>query len=140
MPMAAHPSGPDDRLGNDVPGGAGDGLRQHPALAIEHAGREVAGLAHDRREGGAQEDLRLLLDDRDEAAPHHLEIDFGQRVCGQVPAPARQVQPSSRARPPCLPATPPIAPVQSLADILTTVDWSDARLYAVAAVAILAGF
>ena len=30
--------------------------------------------------------------------------------------------------------------MQSLADILTTVDWSDARLYAVAAVAILAGF
>src|SRR5215211_7268678 len=47
---------------------------------------------------------------------------------------------ASRARPPCLPATPPIAPVQSLAGILTTVDWSDARLYAVAAVAILAGF
>ena len=61
----------------DVPGGAGDGLRQHPAVAVEHAGREVAGLAHDRREGGAQQDLRLLLDDRDEAAPHHLEVDFG---------------------------------------------------------------
>jgi uncharacterized protein len=30
--------------------------------------------------------------------------------------------------------------LQSLADILTTVDWSDTRLYAVAAVAILAGF
>ena len=30
--------------------------------------------------------------------------------------------------------------MQSLADILTTVDWSDTRLYAVAAVAILAGF
>ena len=85
-------------------------------------------------------DLRLLLDDRDEAVPHDLQVDFGQRVCGQVPAPARQAQHlAGRARP-AYPQRSPIAPLQSLADILTTVDWSDARLYAVAAVAILAGF
>src|SRR5215212_7613769 len=95
------------------------------ARAIEHAGREVARLAHERREGGAQQDLRLLLDDRDEAAPHYLEVDFGQRVCGQVPAPARQAQHlAGRARP-AYPQPSPIAPLQFLADILTTVDWSD---------------
>src|SRR5215204_2570961 len=71
-----------------------------------------------RREGGAQQDLRLLLDHRDEAAPHHLEVDFGQRVCGHVPAPVRQARHlAGRARP-AYPERSPIAPLQSLADIL----------------------
>ena len=59
----------------DVAGRAGDGLRQHAALPVEHAGREIAALAHDRRERGAHQHLRLLLDHRDQAVPHDLQVD-----------------------------------------------------------------
>jgi hypothetical protein len=51
---------------------AGDGLGQHPAREVEHAGREVAGLAHGGGEGGADQRLRLLLDDGDQPVPDHL--------------------------------------------------------------------
>ena len=54
---------------------AGHGLRQHAALAVEHAGREVAALAHDRRERRAHQHLRLLLHHRDQAVPHDLQVD-----------------------------------------------------------------
>ena len=65
------------RLGHrvDVAGRAGHRLRQHAALEVEHAGREVAALAHDRRERGAHQHLRLLLDHRDQAVPHDLQVD-----------------------------------------------------------------
>ena len=59
----------------DVARRAGHRLRQHAALAVEHAGREVAALAHDRRERRAHQHLRLLLDHRDQAVPHDLQVD-----------------------------------------------------------------
>ena len=70
-----------DGLGHrvDVAGRAGDGLRQHAALPVEDAGREVAGLAHDGREGGAQQRLRLLLDHGDQPVPHDLQFDVADR-------------------------------------------------------------
>ncbi len=68
------------RHGVDVAGGAGDGLGQHPPLEVEDAGREVAAFAHDRAEGGADQGLRLLLDHGDEAVPHDLGVDLGERV------------------------------------------------------------
>src|SRR5712671_3683556 len=66
-----------DRLGHgiDMPWRAGHGLRQHPPLRIEHAGREVAALAHDRTEGRSQQNLRLFLDHGDQPVPHDLQID-----------------------------------------------------------------
>ena len=66
-----------DRLrhGVHVAGGAGHGLSEHPSAGVEHAGGEIARLAHDGRERGAQERLRLLLDDRDQAVPHDLHAD-----------------------------------------------------------------
>ena len=68
-----------DRQGHriDVARRAGDRLRDHAAGRIEHAGREVARLAHRRREGGADQRLRLLLDHRDQAVPHDLHVDGG---------------------------------------------------------------
>jgi hypothetical protein len=59
----------------DMPGRAGDGLRQHGAVEIEHAGREVAGFACRGREAGADQGQRLLLDDRDQAVPHQLQAN-----------------------------------------------------------------
>src|SRR5262249_48633180 len=47
----------------DVPGSAGDGLRQHLALVVIDAGGEVARLAYRGGEGGAHQCLRLFLDD-----------------------------------------------------------------------------
>ena len=66
-----------DRLRHriDVARRAGHRLRQHAALEVEHAGREVAAFAHDRAEGGAQQHLRLLLDHGDQPVPHDLQID-----------------------------------------------------------------
>ena len=61
-------------------GRAGDRLGEHPALQIEHPGGEIAALAHDRAEGGAQERRRLLLDHRDQALPHHLLSEVGERL------------------------------------------------------------
>ncbi len=58
---------------------AGDGLGQHPALSVEDAGGKVPRLAHDRRERGAQQRLRLLLDHGDQPVPHDLQFDVGQR-------------------------------------------------------------
>ena len=66
----------------DVAGCAGDRLRQHVAVTIEHPGREVARLAHRRREGRAHQGLRLLFDDRDQPAPHDLHVDLRQRRVG----------------------------------------------------------
>ena len=64
----------------DVARRAGDGLRQHGAAEIEHAGRQIAGLASRRREAGADQRQRLLLDDRDQAVPHELQANGGERI------------------------------------------------------------
>ena len=79
----------------DVTRRAGDGLRQHSSLAVEDAGREVAALAHDRRERGAHQHLRLLLHHRDQAVPHDLQVDeCGGVGHGCVSRAARSVAPS----------------------------------------------
>ena len=69
-----------DRGGHriDVAGGAGHRLRQHVAVAVEDPGRQVAGLAHRGRKGGAHQGLRLLLDDGDQPRPHDLHMDLRQ--------------------------------------------------------------
>src|SRR6266851_2675387 len=59
---------------------AGDGLGQHAAFEVEHAGRDVARLACAGREGGAHEGAGLLLDDGEQAIPHHLQADIGGRT------------------------------------------------------------
>ena len=59
---------------------AGDGLGQHAALGVVDAGREIARLARRGAEGGAHQRLRLLLDDGDQAVPHHLVFDAAQRM------------------------------------------------------------
>ena len=59
----------------DVAGRAGDGLGHHPAAPVEHRVGEVAGLAHDRAEGGPLQRLGLLVDRGDQALPQHLELD-----------------------------------------------------------------
>ncbi len=73
-----------DRRGHriDMAGGAGDRLGQHIAVAVEDPGRQVAGLAHRRRERGAHQGLRLLLDDGDEPRPHDLHVDLRERGIG----------------------------------------------------------
>ena len=70
------------RLGHgiDVTGRTGHRLRQHPSLRIEYAGREIAALAHDRAEGRAQQNLRLLLDHGDQPVPHDLQINEARAV------------------------------------------------------------
>ena len=78
----------------DVPRGAGDGLREHPALRVIDAGGKVARLAHRGGEGGADQRLRLLLHHRDQAVPHHLVRDQGlhgassERRMSRQPSPA----------------------------------------------------
>ena len=69
-----------DRGGHriDVAGGAGHRLGQHGSVAVEDAGREVAGLAHRGRERGAHQGLRLFLDHGDQARPHDLQMDLRQ--------------------------------------------------------------
>ena len=64
------------RLGHrvDVPGRAGDGLRQHVAVDVEYTGGNIAAFAHDRAEGGVHERLRLLVDHREQAVPHYLQL------------------------------------------------------------------
>ena len=64
----------------DVARRAGDGLGQHAALRVVDAGRQVARLARRGAEGGAHQGLRLLLDDGDQAVPHHLVFDAAQRM------------------------------------------------------------
>ena len=59
---------------------AGDGLGQHLAVEVEHAGRDVARLARAGREGGAHQGAGLLLDDGEQAVPHHLQADIGGRA------------------------------------------------------------
>ena len=49
-------------------------------LRVVDAGRQVARLARRRAEGGAHQGLRLLLDDGDQAVPHHLVFDAAQRM------------------------------------------------------------
>ena len=68
----------------DVPGRAGDRLGDHAPAPVEHAGRQVARLAHDRGERGAHQSRRLLVDHADQAVPQHLEHEL---VHGVVPSP-----------------------------------------------------
>ena len=70
------------RHGVDMAGRAGHRLGQHAALGVIDAGREIARLARDRAEGGAQQRLRLLLDHRDEPVPHDLRADRGKSLLG----------------------------------------------------------
>ena len=60
-------------------GRTGDRLGQHAAACVEHAGGQIAGLAHGGREGGADQRLRLFLDDREQAVPHDLQMDLVER-------------------------------------------------------------
>src|SRR3546814_1718437 len=60
-------------------GGPGNGLRQHPALHVEDAGRDVAGLARRGGEGGAHQGLGLLLDHREQPVPLDLQVDLVER-------------------------------------------------------------
>ncbi len=76
-----------------VPRRAGDGLGQHLAFEIEHAGRDVAGLARAGREGGAHQRPRLFLDDGEQAIPHHLQADVGQREALMSRPPGRSGRP-----------------------------------------------
>ncbi len=64
------------RHGVDVTRRAGDRLRQHPALQVEHAGGDVAGLARRGAEGGAHQGLCLLLHHGQQTVPHDLEFDL----------------------------------------------------------------
>ena len=61
---------------------AGDGLREHAAGRIEYPGGEVARLAYRCAERGTHQGLRLLLDHRDQPAPHDLRVQLGQRGIG----------------------------------------------------------
>ncbi len=58
--------------GVDVTRRAGDRLGQHVAARVEHAGREIAGLPHDRGERGAHQGLGLLLHDGQKPVPDQL--------------------------------------------------------------------
>ena len=72
------------RIGHriDVSRRAGDRLRQHAAVAVEHARREVARLAHRGAERRPQHGLRLLLDHGDQPVPHDLGLDLRERGVG----------------------------------------------------------
>ena len=72
------------RHGVDVAWGAGDGLGDHPAAAVEEAGREVARLAHHAREGGPHQGAGLLFDHRDQAVPEDLQQDRVQTLPAHV--------------------------------------------------------
>jgi hypothetical protein len=61
---------------------AGDRLSQHAAMAVEHAGRKIARLAHRGAERRAQHRLRLLLDHSDQSVPHDLSVDLSERATG----------------------------------------------------------
>src|SRR5262249_35202817 len=74
---------------------AGHRLSQHLALRREATGREVARLAYGGREGGAEQRHRLLLDDGDEAVPHHLQTDIGNVGHRCAPLRTRRIEPSS---------------------------------------------
>ena len=75
----------------DVARRSRDGLRQHRAVGREDACREVARFAHDGREGGAHERLRLLLDDGEEAAPDQLISQFAHGAFSKPAASAGSV-------------------------------------------------
>ena len=82
-----------DALGHgvDVTRRAGNGLRQHPAAAVEHAGGEVARLPDAGGKGRAHQGLRLLLDHGYEAVPHDVPVDGGQRGGGAHVVPPYQL-------------------------------------------------
>ena len=57
----------------DVPGGAGQRLRHHLAAGVEDAAGEILRLAHHRAEGGPHQRRLLLVGDREEPVPEHLQ-------------------------------------------------------------------
>jgi hypothetical protein len=83
----------------DVTRCAGVRLREHPAARVEERRGEVAGLAHDRREGRAHEGRRLLVHHGDEPRPEDLEGDRVQRrLSHRSPPPGFRPRRSSRGR------------------------------------------
>ena len=77
----------------------GPGSRSPPAPASARADRtrrpKGPGFAHDRTERSAQQRLRLFLDQRDEACPHHLQPHG--RYCAAI-AHATRLSVTSRSR------------------------------------------
>ena len=65
--------------GVDVPGGAGHRLRKHPPGGIKGAGRDIAGLAGRRAEGGPDQSLGLFLDHGKQPVPLDLHPDAVKR-------------------------------------------------------------
>ena len=64
--------------GVDMPGGSRHGLRQHSALGVKHASRQIARLAHDRAESCSNQGLGLLFDNREQPIPHDLAVNVLQ--------------------------------------------------------------
>ena len=62
------------RHGVHVAGRARHGLRQHVAIGVEHASRQIARLAHGGREGRPDQCDGLFFDHRYEPVPHDLEL------------------------------------------------------------------
>ena len=75
----------------DMTGRAGDGLCQHSALRVEHAGGEIAGFPHDGAEGRPLQRLRLFLDHRNQAAPHDLLVDQVENRFAHAVIPLRSI-------------------------------------------------
>jgi hypothetical protein len=63
-----------DRVGHrvDVPGCPGAGLGQHVAIRQEDARGEIAGFAHDGREGRPDQGRRLLIGSREQPVPDQV--------------------------------------------------------------------
>ena len=61
-------------------GRSGHRLRHHAAVQVEHAGGEISRFAHGGGKRGADHDPCLFLHDRDEAVPHDLAMNLGQRI------------------------------------------------------------
>ena len=68
------------RHGVDMARGARHRLGDHVSFRVIDAGGQVARLTRDGAEGGAEQGLRLFLDDRDQAVPHDLRADGGECV------------------------------------------------------------
>ena len=74
------------RHGIDVAGCPGDCLGKHAALEVEYARRQVAGFAHGRRKGRADDRLRLFLDGGNEPVPQHLVAQSRHQVRSDLAA------------------------------------------------------
>src|SRR5260370_21529517 len=72
-------------------GRAGHRLRQHPPVRIEHAGGELGGFPHDGGKRRPLQGLGLLLNHRDQAAPHDLLVDEGETRFVHAVIPLRSI-------------------------------------------------